>query len=114
MKEIIKFIRRDEVGEREDNGLGGLGGWFGEEHSWQDYEEQYNEVGRPLIIELRDKLISHGISCTGQQMQEYAKCIPVWEDGTVTLYSWRGWGDLMAAVANFQDGQPHCYMEFYM
>lgn len=111
---VHEFISSNDVGDRKDNGLGGLGGWFQNGHTWQDYENQFTDEGKVLVRELRDKIISHGIACTGEQMDSGARCIPLWDDNTVTGYSWRAWGDLMAAVHNFIDGKPHNYMEFYM
>jgi hypothetical protein len=47
----------------------------------------------------------------GDEHQE--RCVPLFDDGKVGLFSMRGWADLMAAIATVKDKKWHGYMEFY-
>jgi hypothetical protein len=118
---VTNFVCYDEASSREDLGLGGMGGWFGESergwdagHRWKDYVESYNEEVRPALEELRKALIKHGIRCTGEQQQNRAEVCPLWSNGKADTYSFRAWGDLMAAIWSTEDNKDYSYMDFYM
>ena len=38
---------------------------------------------------------------------------PLFSDGTIGLFSFRAWGDLMAAISQSVDGKPRSYMSWY-
>lgn len=115
MKKIIEFITYGEAEEKEENGLGGMGGWFSDGHRWEDYIDGYNDEGKQLLEELRRAIIKNGIRCTGDQHQHSGyRSVPLWSDGKVDTYSYRAWGDLMAAIWSTEDDKDYSYMDFYM
>jgi hypothetical protein len=40
--------------------------------------------------------------------------VPVFDDGAIATFSFRAWGDLMAAIWADTDGRRHGYMDYYM
>lgn len=112
---IIKWITKQEAEGKEENGLGGMGGWFGKEKRWPDYLEKFKKEARPMLEELRKSIIENNIRCTGEEKQENGwNVVPLWSNGKVDTYSWRAWGDLMAAVWSSKDNKDYCYTDFYM
>jgi hypothetical protein len=115
MKKIKKFITYAESEKYEENGLGGMGGWFSDGHRWEDYIEGYSDEGKQLLEELRSQIIKNQIKCTGDEHQYSSiQSVPLWDDDTVDTYSYRAWGDLMAAIWSTEDNRDYNYMDFYM
>jgi hypothetical protein len=71
-------------------------------------------IGHPLLEELRRSIIANNIRCTGEQHQNGAVAVPLWSNGKVDTYSFRAWGDLMAAVWSTEENKDYGYMDFYM
>jgi hypothetical protein len=122
---VVDWITYDEAEGKEDLGFGGLGGWFGTHeingethwdagHRWEDYKKSYKEEAWLLLEELRRSIIERQIRCTGEQHQNGYKAVPLWSNGKVDTYSYRAWGDLMAAVWSTEDDKNYNYMTFYM
>jgi len=112
---IIKWITYSEARNKEENGYGGLGGWFKDGMRWKDYVESYIKEVRPDLEKLRKSIVKNGIRCTGEEHQHSNyKSVPLWDNGKVDTYSYRAWGDLMAAVWSTEDNQDYSYMSFYM
>ena len=64
---------------------------------------------------LRESIIKNQIGWTGKSMQDFGyETVPLWSNGKVDTYSWRAWGDLMAAVWSSEDNKDYSYMDFYM
>lgn len=40
--------------------------------------------------------------------------VPVFDDGTIATFSFRAWGDLMAAIWAEADGRRHGYKDHYL
>ena len=40
--------------------------------------------------------------------------MPLFSDGKVATFSFRGWGDLMAAIWSEAEDKDYGYMDFYM
>ncbi len=115
MEYIIKFINYSEVQNKEDIGIGGLGGFFEDGMRWKDYLEIFTDEGKILVEHLRDKIIENNIRCTGYEHQNSAyNSVPLFSNGKVATYSFRAWGDLMAAVWSENDNKDYNYMTFYM
>lgn len=96
--------------------VGGLGGWFGSDgqtHTWQDYLDHWQPAVHPYLQALKDDVLASGRFICGNNHQDDPDGTPLFDDGTVGSFSFRAWGDLMAAIATVKDGQPHNYMEFY-
>lgn len=103
-----------EIGELKVNDIGGLGGWFEKGHRWNDYITKFKKRQRPYIESLRKEIINNNIKFAGSEHQERKDGVPVFSDGTVALYSYRAWGDLMAAIWSTEENRDYSYIDFYM
>ena len=112
---IVKWITENEASDKEQNGIGGMGGFFKEGMRWKDYLDNYIKKAHPLLEELKRSIIKNNIKWTGEEKQENNyNTVPLWSNGKVDTYSWRAWGDLMAAVWSEEENKDYCYMNFYM
>jgi hypothetical protein len=97
-----------------ESSIGGLGGFFSRGMRWSDYIEG----GSPVFIEraeaIRVSAIENGIRHTGEHHQFGDDGVPVFSDGTCGSFSFRAWGDLMAAIWSEEEGRDYSYMDFYM
>jgi hypothetical protein len=78
---IQKWITYEEAEGREENGLGGMGGWFGYDkvnrdaegrrtmvgHRWQDYLDHFKPEAHQLLEELYRSIVANEIRCTGEE-----------------------------------------------
>lgn len=122
---IEKWITYEEAADKEENGLGGMGGWFGARyeghkllgwdahHRWKDYLDNFKPEAHPMLEELRRSILENKIRCTGAEAQNGYEAIPLWDNGKVDTYSMRAWGDLMAAVYSEEENHDYTYMDFY-
>jgi hypothetical protein len=110
---VVDWISPEESTDKECT-FGTLGGWFGENDTWQSYLEALEPEYRQYAIAVKDSVIERNHFITGEQHQYNDNGVPLFSDGTIGSFSFRGWGDLMAAIANCADGKPHQYMEYYM
>jgi len=94
--------------------LGGLGGWFGEGDRWEDYLAIWDEVCIPYAEALRESIIENNIRFGGDTHQTEYGGTPLFDDGSVASFSFRGWGDLLAAVWSSEEDKDYSYMDFYM
>lgn len=113
MKEI-KFVTYEEASKMEESGFGGTGGWFKDGQRWTDYLDRFELHTHPTLEMLRESIIKNKIRCTGDEHQNGFISCPVFPDGKVATYSFRAWGDLMAAVWSEHDNKDYNYMTFYM
>ena len=125
---IQKWITYEEAEGKEENGLGGIGGWFGYDklnrdaqgrwtmagHRWQNYLDHFKPEAHQMLEELYRSIVANKIRCTGEEHQNGALSVPLWDNGKVDTYSMRSWSDLMAAVWSNEDGKDYGYMDFYM
>jgi len=109
---------------RPDSILGGMGGWFGfnasenktYSHRWKDYLDIFVPEAHPRLESLRKAIVDAGVWESGdwhQRANNGEIGCPVFSDGTVGRYSFRAWGDLMAAVWSEYYDRDYCYMDFY-
>ena len=124
---IEKWIKYEEAEGKEENGLGGSGGWFGYDEMnrdaagrwtmsrgrWPDYLDHFEPKVRSMLEELYQSIVANRIRCTGEEHQHGAVAVPLWDNGKVDTYSMRAWGDLMAAVWSTEDNKDYGYMDFY-
>lgn len=112
---IKKWITRKEAEDKKENGLGSSGGFFECGMRWEDYKNRFKKIVHSMLEELRRSIIENHIKWSGEAMQDYGyDTVPLWSNGKVDIYSWRGWGDLMAAVWSSEEDKDYCYMDFYM
>ena len=111
---VVGWINYWESSVYPENAAGGLGGWVNG-NNFTEYLEIQSEKARPYIVALKDEIVKKGLRTTGEQHQ-YAKCgVPVFSDETISTFSYRAWGDLMAAIWNTEENtNKYCYMDFYM
>ena len=121
---VIDWISSD-VAEELTESFGGMGGWFGSgrnengahiwnaPHRWVDYLEKWKSEVHPYAEALRRSIVEHRIWESGDWHQNADVGVPLFEDGTVAQFSFRAWGDLLAAVWTEQLGRQYCYMDFY-
>jgi hypothetical protein len=111
---VVEWIAYDDIGDRPDS-VGGMGGWFGwERHdTWQDFLDAFSEEKHGYFEAIRESVIERGHWIDGGRHQQCDEGVPLFEDGTVGSFSFRAWGDLMAAIKESVDHQRHDYMEFY-
>lgn len=117
---VINWIDypKDDIelkGLKENEFVGGMGGWFGfsERNTWEDYINVQSEESKPYYEALREEIISKNIQLTGDRHQHGKKGVPLFEDNTYATFSYRGWGDLMAAIHTTKE-KPLNYMDYYM
>lgn len=132
---VVDWIADNETGEREV-AVGGMGGWFGVDqsvdlnesiddeekrekrwnagHRWKDYIESFKPHVRPYLEAIRADVVVKGIRMTGEQHQYSDSGTPVFSDGKIASFSYRGWGDLMAAIWAEAENKNYSYMDFYM
>lgn len=108
---VTKWLTFDES-ENLTESCGGMGGWVNG-HKWEDYIEKYQEEETPYLEALRSKVLEDKLRIGGDEHQESFN--PLFEDGTIGAFSFRGWGDLLAAIYNTEeDTNQYSYMDFYM
>lgn len=123
---VVSWISDTEASDKEQ-AVGGLGGWFGYDkenrdgqkwgkahHRWNDYIKIWKPEVRPYLEAIRADVVARGIRLTGEQHQNDASGVPLFSDGKVATFSFRGWGDLMAAIWSEVEDHDYGYMDFYM
>ena len=120
---VDRWISYADADGMPESPLGGMGGWFGagvkdgrshfnEPHTWDDYLDNWKEA-RPYAEAVRESVIDLRLWESGDFHQGDDCGVPVFDDGTVATFSFRAWGDLMAAIWTQQLGRQYCYMDFY-
>ena len=89
------------------------GGWFSSGDRWEDYIKRCTPEEKGYADALRTEILYLGIKETGAWHQNSKKGVPVFDDGTYTLFSYRAWGDLLAAIWSEEEDKDFCYMDFY-
>jgi hypothetical protein len=113
--EVVEWISYDTAKDSDmEQSVGGLGGFFKNGMRYQDYADTYTDEGKPYIEALRQEILGKGIKHGGDWHQEHERGVPVFSDGTYATFSYRGWGDLLAAIWAEEEGKDYCYMDFYM
>lgn len=121
--EEITVVGWVDYGSREKTTLiGGLGGWFNSNNIhkkeeptnmvWQDYLDYHEKSAHPYLEALRTEIKTNNLQITGEHHQ-YNSCAPLFSDGKIAEFSYRAWGDLMAAIYSTKE-KPLDYMEYYM
>ena len=114
--QVVKMICYSES----DNypcSFGGLGGWFSNGMRWKDYASKFVGDAADTLKNaeaFREYIIAHKIRNSGAWHQTANNGVPLFEDNTVATFSYRAWGDLLAAVWSTEDNKDYHYMDFYM
>lgn len=111
---VVDWIDYPKNGEYPENDAGGLGGWIHGEN-FDEYLSAYDPDVHPYLKAIRDDVVAKGLRLTGEQHQHRPNGVPLFSDGTVSTFSYRAWGDLMAAIWNSAENtDQYEYMSFYM
>lgn len=113
---VIDWVSREDTQNLESS-VGGLGGFFNWERKgmrWKDYLGQHDSKEHPHLEALRESIVEKDIRFGGDWHQNADQGVPLFEDNTVGSFSFRAWGDLLAAVWSEHEDQDYDYMDFYM
>ena len=94
--------------------IGGWGGDFLKGHRWLDYLALVDAKLIDHFEALRHAILRRGLRRGGDWHQAAPDGTPIFDDGVVATFSFRAWGDLMAAVWVEEDNRDYWYMDFYM
>ena len=115
---VVNWISYDESENYAYNNIGGLGGFFNFTNKgmrWKDYINNFLEGDKVYVEALRQEILDKNLRFCGNDHQaDNFEGVPVFEDNTVATYSYRAWGDLMAAIWSEKEDKDYCYMDFYM
>jgi len=81
---------------------------------WIHYINSVEEWQRPYIEAVREEIIRKGIKWTGKEMQDNPNGTPVFNNGKLGMFTWRAWGDLMAAAWAEDENVDYSYLDFYI
>lgn len=112
--EVIGWVSYDSVPSEGPERIGGWGGFVEHGDRWKDFIEAFDEEGAPYYEALRSTILRRRLKQGGDWHQNDAHGVPVFNDGTVGMFTFRAWGDLMAAVWAEHDNRDYSYMDFYM
>ena len=115
MPRVIKWISYESAERLEGVvDVGGWGGFMTEEMGWADYIGEFTPRFAAYHEVLKGAILARGLCRGGDWHQSAADGVPLFDDGAIGTFSFRGWGDLMAAVWSGVDGRGYGYMHFYM
>lgn len=103
--------------EKYPEAFGGLGGWFQNGMRWEDYASKFvgDAADKLKYAEaFRQYIIANKIRNSAPWHQTSDNGVPLFEDDTVATFSYRAWGDLLAAVWSTEDNEDYHYIDFYM
>jgi ASC-1-like (ASCH) protein len=83
-------------------------GWTNCEDEHYPIRDEVSPSARQAIIE---EIRKYGYLFGGDVHEELS---PVFNDGTMASYSWRGWGDVMAEAWKMKNDSGYAYMNCYM
>lgn len=120
----MKVVRWTSGDEELEVSFGSLGGWFnaghihgpergGVGHRWRDYIDGMEPKGVEYAEALRAEILRLGLT-RGGDWHQGEEGTPVFSDGTCASFSYRAWGDLLAAVWSEEHDLDYTYMSFYM
>jgi len=110
---VEKFISYDEAINLTDV-FGGMGGFFKEGMRWQDYIATVKDERKVYAEAMREYIIANNSKGGGDWHQSEDDGVPLFSDGGVATFSYRAWGDIMAAIWSSELHRDFHYMSFYM
>lgn len=109
---VINWIAYDESDKYKDS-VGGFGGFFAEGMRWKDFIDRAEYEEKEYYEAIRRDVLAKGIRINGDAHQYGPAGVPLFADNTVGTFSYRGWGDLMAAIWSEHESKDYNYMDFY-
>jgi len=110
---VIGWIDYDEIEDGFDESFGGFGGFFQKGMRWADYVDYWDDEDLVYAQALRRAIVERSIKSTGSDHQTGSELVPVFDDGTYASFTFRAWGDLLAAIWSDEEGRDYNYMDFY-
>jgi len=110
---VEKMISSKEA-DKYDLSLGGMGGFFKRGMRWQDYIDSFMPKAHPYAEAFRKYVVENKIREGGDWHQYSPAGTPLFSDKTVGVFSYRAWGDIMAAIWSEEEDADYSYMDFYM
>lgn len=109
--EVEKWVTYDDEAHKDLRDIGIMGGFFQDGMRWNDYLEncpvpEYAEA-------IRRSVLASGDRFCGDEHQNGDNRTPLFSDGAIGTFSYRAWGDLMAAIWSTHDERDYNYMDFY-
>lgn len=111
MVKVVGWGTEKEMEDRNDP-VGSMGGFFQDGMRWQDLKERFVDSAHPYLEALRAEIIEKKLRFGGDGHQDDK--YPLFDDGSTAFFSYRAWGDLMAAIWSEHEAKDYCYMDFYM
>ena len=114
-REVVAWIsyRKAETAHYQVD-VGGWGGMMTAEMRWADYIADIDPGYAAHHEALRAAILARGLRRGGDWHQNAPDGLAVFDDGAIGTFTFRAWGDLMAAVWSGVDGRGYGYMDFYM
>lgn len=109
-RHVIGWISNAGIETTEVVDVGGWGGVFREGDRWNDYIANIGDTFVAHHEALRRAIIARGLRRGGDWHQNSQDGVPVFDDGAIGTFSFRAWGDLMAATWAEEDGRDYSYM----
>jgi hypothetical protein len=110
---VETMIDYNEADELEQN-LGGFGGFFNLGMRWHDYIDRLNESEKLYAEAFREYVVANQLKQGGDWHQNSDQGAPLFSDNTSATFSYRAWGDIMAAIWAEEEQRDYHYMDFYM
>lgn len=112
---VLRMIGDEEIEilGAKNSGFGGMGGFFDNGMRWKDYLDAWEEKGQEYAEACREYIIENEIKYTGMENQDSGKDCFLFDDNTFASFSFRAWGDLLAAIWSEAENTDHNYMHFY-
>lgn len=107
---VVDWVR---CGSGRPDRFGGLGGFFVLGMRWCDYLDALCEDGAAYAEALRSAILERKLKKTGHYHQNSYHGVPLFSDGTVAEFSFRAWGDIVAATWAEEEDQDYSYLDFY-
>lgn len=112
---VIKWMAYSQIeAEGMKKSVDLFGGFFTDGMKWQDYLDNVHDRFHHYLEAIRESVLENNLRITGEEHQYSGAGVPVFDDGTVATMSFRGWGDIMAAIWSEAEGKDYNYMDFYM
>jgi hypothetical protein len=112
---VIEWEAYNDVQDLKES-IGTLGGWFNwRNHGqrWKDYIDCVKEEEKPYAEAIRANVLENNLRFGGDFHQHQCG-VPRFEDNTIGFFSYRAWGDLMAAIWSEAEDRDYNYMDFYL
>jgi len=113
-RHVVEWTSTDAVEKRGLKDIGGWGGVIEKGHRWANFISAIDPAVVAHFEALREAILARGLRRGGDWHQNAADGVPVFDDGCTATFSFRAWGDLMAAIWAGEDGRDYEYMDFYM